>query len=785
MSQPPHEPGASASGQGRIFQAHRDQHIEEHHHHYPVASASEWRGPVPHSVRVPLAAELVSALRDRSELRDILFRAVADGPGGPVHVLQGMAGCGKTVLAKHVFTESVQTGDVIGLWVDASSASSLHAFMLGVAADRGATPDELEAAHRRIRPAADLVWDRLDRSPEPWLLVFDNADEPRLLQEGNWLRRSPRGTVLVTSRNTGSELWHGTLTHQVGVLPLEAAAQVLLDLAPDAGAPEDFERLAQRLDRYPLALALAGHHLRRQLLERWTASDYLERLPDDPSELLDKASQPTEGHARVRFSTTWRLSLDLLRRQDLPEALTLLRLLACFAPMPAPLPLTLLAPTALDATALPLFDPPLTGERADAALQGLIDTSLVNLIDVPGDQGRRPVLSLQTPGLLLDTVAGDIPVAALGDLLLAATALLDGALTGEPDSQDLRLIAPHALAVLRRARAQSAGSAAASKALGLVRRLRDLHYDRGEFTPALELAAHAEAFSTTVFGTGSDEAVDDSYALGRAHTGAGRFTEAEALLRAVLTTRERELGPDEPRTLDSAHALGIALYGLGRWAEDERLLRRVLAGRERLLGADAPDTLDVCAGLADALGEQGHWAEAEALARTTVERSATSSGEHHARTVVARLTHAWAVAGREAWDRAEPLARRTVDDAEPVFGPHHPRTLAARHLLATVLRRLHRLEEAESLLREVARARKDILGAAHSHTLSSLTDLAAVLTDAGRAAEAEPLATKAYEGYVRTLGPEHPRAERCYTILTAVRAVLPVSRSAHSPENTP
>ena len=129
-----------------MFQAQHDQHIEEHHHHYPAALANAWLGPVPHSVRVPLAAELVSALRDRSELRDALFRALTDGPGGPVHVLQDMAGCGKTALARHVFTEAVQASDVIGLWVDASSASSLHAFMLGVAADRGATPDELEAA---------------------------------------------------------------------------------------------------------------------------------------------------------------------------------------------------------------------------------------------------------------------------------------------------------------------------------------------------------------------------------------------------------------------------------------------------------------------------------------------------------------------------------------------------------------------------------------------------------------------------------------------------------------
>lgn len=40
----------------QVFRAQRDQHIEEHHHPCPAEPANEWL--VPHSVRVPLTAEL-------------------------------------------------------------------------------------------------------------------------------------------------------------------------------------------------------------------------------------------------------------------------------------------------------------------------------------------------------------------------------------------------------------------------------------------------------------------------------------------------------------------------------------------------------------------------------------------------------------------------------------------------------------------------------------------------------------------------------------------------------
>ncbi|GAA2935165.1 hypothetical protein GCM10011428_60870 [Streptomyces violaceus] len=116
------ELGARASGQGRIFQTSGDQYIEEHHHHYDAGAGGPLFGrqnvppaaagpAAPDSVRMPLVGRAPGILRDREELRRALGAAVA-GPGGEVHVVHGMGGCGKTALAHCEGRKAMSAGDV-------------------------------------------------------------------------------------------------------------------------------------------------------------------------------------------------------------------------------------------------------------------------------------------------------------------------------------------------------------------------------------------------------------------------------------------------------------------------------------------------------------------------------------------------------------------------------------------------------------------------------------------------------------------------------------------------
>jgi len=250
-----------ADAQGRVYQASGDQHIIEHHHHGDPGPDG-WTGI--ESVRQPTSGRIPVTFRDRTELMERLHGAVAPGRSGQIYVLHGMGGCGKTAVAHSLFQYATDVANRVGLWVNASDRAALRGGMLAVAADRGAEEGELLAARNGLRAAADLVWDRLDESGQPWLLVLDNADDPSILQDG-WLRSSPRGTVVVTTRQSAARWWAHAELHHVGVLPSEAAAQVLCDLAPETGTIEEartvavaLARLAER-HREQAATAVSSH----------------------------------------------------------------------------------------------------------------------------------------------------------------------------------------------------------------------------------------------------------------------------------------------------------------------------------------------------------------------------------------------------------------------------------------------------------------------------------------------------------------------------------------------
>ncbi|MBT2451796.1 tetratricopeptide repeat protein [Streptomyces sp. ISL-43] len=750
---------AVAQGHGRVFQAERDQHITEYHTHYhqdPHAALATAH-PGPESVRVPLAPRLRSPVRDRRSLRRHLLDAAAGtSTTDSVHVVHGMPGCGKTAVAQSIFDEAVREHGVIGLWVNAAGASSLRAGMLSVALDRGAGQDEVDAAWARRRPPADLVWHYLDKSPGRWLLVLDNADDPALL-EGGWLRTSSRGTTLVTTRHGRAPLWREADTHPLDVLDIPDAVEVLQDLAPGSHDRAALEALARELGCHPLALVLAGSFLGHQLLEPVSVDEYRRRLHDDPNTILDLGASPGERDVRRLISSTWQLSLDMLADQGNPEATTLIRLLSCFAA--DPLPVGLLTSDRLDVTALAQADPPLAGSRANHALHGLLEQSVVALLDVPGDPGREPVRCIQAHGLLLDSVSSRIPLDQRDHVLSAAATLLKQILAVRagvyPDSQTVRLFVSHAIALVRRCAAGRSTSLAA--ALAVVRDLRTQTLDRGDYTTAHLLAT---AVCDTAADIGADS-LTDRFELARALAGLGRFAEAAELHRSTLAHREEELGPTHPHVLDSAHALGLALYGLGAYAEDELHMGRAAEGRTEVLGSGHPDTIESVACLAEAIGEQERWAEAEALARPNLAVAEQSLGTEHPHTLISRITLAWVLSRRGPWSEAELLARSVIDGNEGNLGTDHPRTLAARDLLAGILLRQGRWNDAEEAARTVLAARERTLGPEHPHTLAIQARLARILTGAGLTTTAREISATALDAAARVLGPDHPIAQEC------------------------
>jgi hypothetical protein len=128
-------------------------------------------------------------VRGREELL-----AELDGPGLGVRVLYGLGGCGKTRIALEAAARAAGRGREVW-WVPAGDAEVLRAGMRALGRRLGVADAQLEHGD-----AADLMWQRLAVLGTGWLLVVDNADDPRVLagagthvEEGRgWLR--PPGT---------------------------------------------------------------------------------------------------------------------------------------------------------------------------------------------------------------------------------------------------------------------------------------------------------------------------------------------------------------------------------------------------------------------------------------------------------------------------------------------------------------------------------------------------------------------------------------------------------------
>ncbi|ALO07341.1 ATP/GTP-binding protein [Streptomyces venezuelae] len=697
---------ARADGYGRIYQASGDQHIVEHHHHAP-----EWAGP--DSVRHPAVGRTPVVLRDRVGEMDRLRAAVEPGVGNRAYVLHGMGGCGKTAVAHALFRHATDHAGRVGLWVNASDPASLRAGMLAVAADRGATDAELTGARSGLRPAADLVWHYLDASDRPWLLVLDNADTPAILRDGGWLRTSPAGIVVVTTRQAAARWWPGAELLQFGVLPREDAALVLQDLAPHAGSAEEAAEVADRLGHLPLALTLAGGFLAHQIIDPWSLADYRHGLEGGadlhPIELLDRGAE-ADAESRHLLSRTWQLSLEALTAQGLPEATALLRLLACWAG--DPLPLTLLSGADLGAELHP--------SRVESALRGLLDHSLVEL--VPGR-----VRCLRVHGILLDSVARATPADQRELLVTTAAHLLGAVLPEVPERGDqdpaVILIAPHAIALLRRAVVdQSVGLAVVESAVDRVLRLVIAVHRSGDYASALTLANEALELATRRLPADNVFALRLRMRVGRALFRLGRFEESETVYEGVLDDCERTLGPDAPDTLEVSLRLGGPFFNLGRLQEAILLTRRAVQGRKEALGASHPLTLIARKCLLEfaAHPDAGALPDRDEILATgpaVIADCRSAAGEDHPMTLGAVLNYAYALAAAERPAEALPHARTAVSGYARLYDPDYPLLLNARRTLSVALDALGRHTEAIEQGEILVEGRTRVLGPTHPWTV--------------------------------------------------------------------
>lgn len=648
-----------------------------------------WRTPIPWPVRIGVLP---------AEARCHQHRAVAiplDQPRdwsratattGPVHLVTGPSGVGKTQLVAHYVRTLWDAGDVdLLIWITAASREAVLSAFAEAAelADRGSAA--LPGAESRARHFLDWARDTHKR----WIVVFDDlADAAHI--EGLWPTGNPNGRVITTATRV-PVLPEPALTIELeGFGEVEAYEFLATSLLHEPELLDEAEQLAEDLDRLPLALGQAAAYIRDQSI---TCADYRKRLAnaDEAHGVVGATSELCADLADDlvpdSIARMLRHLLAYLDGRGFPAAVCLqpvvLHHLGRFAGRPVSTQDVTAAMDQLHRLGLITCDADfvqIAGPTKEAAFARIPDEAHWTVAHVVAEalatawpqENRDDALtrSLRANAIGLRDRAGDILwtpdchllLLRLGDSL-GATGLAEAATVhfGEMARLALRHLGPdHPRTLASRYRhanwSGEAGhpvAAAEGFALLLNDRLRTFGPDHPETLEAWTRLA-----------------------LWQGH---GGDTEGAAENLTVLFEQyARVYGPDHLETIRAGERLAEIL-GPGQGPDAAvRVLAPLVVAASRSLGPHHPTTLSARHDLANWHGLGGHATAAVGSLTALLELRERLLGPDHPDTLLTRhdLLNWHGVSG--AVSRAADGYFELLADAKYVLGPGHPQTVAAR-----------------------------------------------------------------------------------------------------------
>jgi tetratricopeptide (TPR) repeat protein len=227
--------------------------------------------------------------------------------------------------------------------------------------------------------------------------------------------------------------------------------------------------------------------------------------------------------------------------------------------------------------------------------------------------------------------------------------------------------------------------------------------------------------------------------------------------RLALDLRTEHLGTEDHQTLQARNNYGLALCSAGRWTEAEAVLRVVVEQRTRILGPNDLNTHTSAVNLADALSRMGRHAEAEPLlsAALVAFKSRPNPDDNNTEAALSHL----AVCFDKGLDRREDAARlyrEALALKRRLYGEDNATVWRAAMNLAGVLRKLGETAEAESLFGQATEGLCRTLGEDHPDAMIALSNFGSMLQASGRSEESLQYAERALAGLRRLRGNGHP-----------------------------
>ena len=568
-------------------------------HEDAVNTAMEGDSPLPlFTVPYPRHTCFKGRDDDLDNLRDLLVNGKKTAL---TQVIRGLGGIGKTQTAVEYAYRHKDDYKAI-LWVKAETELDIRQDMAEIArelklADAEAKPDD---AARALK-----IW--LERTSD-WLLVFDNADHPKLLKPV--MPRASDGHVLLTSRASASEFdaLHIRSSIELPLLSVDHAVEFLLErterVGCDKGESDAARDLAEELGLLPIALEQAGAYIHELQL---SFVGYLDKYRNRKQrlELLERG-RPRMGDYPQSVATTWQVNFEEVEEESKPAA-DLFRLAAFLGPDNIPFELFLDGASAADCSSAKAVtesdDPDLALREALAKLERF------SLVTVNGDEKTFSIHRLVQEAIKHAMNDADRRSWAERAVNMANEAAPDP----EFEKWDLyRRLTRHAVAMLGHVKAFDIQTRAAGR---LANQAGYFLYDQAEYAEAEPLYKQAMEIDRTALGEQHPDYATSLNNLAGLYRAMGRHTEAEPLYKQAMEIKRTALGEQHPGFAVSLNNLALLYNDMGRHTDAEPLYKQAMAICRTALGEQHPHYAVVLRGLAGLYDKMGRDADAAELKR--------------------------------------------------------------------------------------------------------------------------------------------------------------------------
>jgi tetratricopeptide (TPR) repeat protein len=680
-----------------------------------------------------------------------------------VQAISGLGGIGKTQTAVEYAYRYRDDYNAV-FWVRADTVLELSSSFVEIAQLLNLPQKDAENQDEVVQ--AVKLW--LSRN-ESWLLIFDNADQPDLLQP--FQPNDPKGHVLITSRAQDLQVLGIACPVEMETLDPDEALAFLLQrtgrepgeepLAPTVDAAA---QLAKELGYLPLALEQAAAYI---VAKKARFQDYLASYQKLKLKRLEK-SKPMLGNYSDSVATAWRLNFEQVEATE-PAAADLLRVSAVLHPDAIPFELLTQGGSQLgDALATALEDAAEDPLAVNELLEPLCTYSLIRVDRVNQTYGIHR--------LVQDVIRADMTMAETLPLWINRTVSAANQLLPEEDEtgleyQDsyetwpiLERLTPHVQVLLQTCQAAACESLAAARLFNGIGNLRE----RGQYTLAEPLLQKALQLRQAMLEGDHLDVATSLNNLAYLYESQGRYEQAEPLYQQALAIQKRLLGDEHPDVATSLNNLAALYDSQGRYGQAEPLFQQALEMRKRLLGDEHPDVAQSLNNLAFLYDSQGRYEQAEPLYQQALAMRRRLLGDEHPDVALSLNNLAMLYQMQNRYEDAEPLLIETVALFRKLLGSEHPNLAVSLNNLAKCYREQGNYSQAQSLCREALEIAEQALPDGHELRGRFLDDFATLRAAQGLTEDAKSIYLQALEILEPKLGAEHPWTVRCRENLAAL-----------------